>query len=359
MVYAKKLPSGNWRARVQTEVINRKQMYEPFIAETEDEANYLALEFELKYKNKSKPMNLTVGEAIDKYITARDAILSPSTVREYKQERKNYLQSIMNIKLKDLTNEHVQKAINEDKKTRSAKTVRNAHCLLSSVLKAYYPNFQLTTALPQKEKTEMIMPDESNLTKILNACKGKSVEIPIILAVSLGLRRSEICGLKWDNIDFDNNTITIKNTIVMGEHGNVEKPNPKSYAGNRTLKMPTLLREKLEAIKPPVLDDSKIIKINGQRIYKNFIKILGSLGLPHMRFHDLRHFNASVMLSLNVPNKYAAKRMGHSTEDMLKKVYQHLSERKTDEITETINSYFDNLCNNENGSNVTKNVTDK
>ena len=69
--------------------------------------------------------------------------------------------------------------------------------------------------------------------------------------------------------------------------------------------------------------------------------MLAKNNISHMRFHDLRHVNASVMLKLNIPNKYAAERMGHATEDMLKNVYQHTLSQDMKSINQTVNDYFD------------------
>ena len=77
-------------------------------------------------------------------------------------------------------------------------------------------------------------------------------------------------------------------------------------------------------------------------IYR-FIKLQKSAELPHFRFHDLRHYNASVMLALNIPNKYAAERMGHADDTMLKKVYQHLMEDKNKDIDDSIEKYFQGI----------------
>ena len=77
-------------------------------------------------------------------------------------------------------------------------------------------------------------------------------------------------------------------------------------------------------------------------ISKEFIDIRNALGLK-CRFHDLRHYNASIMLALNVPDKYAMKRMGYSTPATLKKVYQHTMQDKEKEVTSTINSQMSSL----------------
>ena len=71
-----------------------------------------------------------------------------------------------------------------------------------------------------------------------------------------------------------------------------------------------------------------------------FITLTRQIGISHIRFHDLRHYYASMLLANNVPDKYAMKRMGHATNAMLKGVYQHIIIQKEQEISNTINHYF-------------------
>jgi len=174
--------------------------------------------------------------------------------------------------------------------------------------------------------------------RIIGAAKGTYLEAPVLLAVCLGLRRSEILGLKWDCIDLKNKMIKIKKAKVLGEDNKMIEKNPKSYAGNRGINIPNILAD---ALKKHPKDGEYLINITGCAMYKRFSSLLKKHDIPHIRFHDLRHINASVMLKLNVPNKYAAERMGHSTEDMLKSVYQHTLLNEKKKIDTKVNAYLD------------------
>lgn len=348
MVKAKKLPSGNWRARVQTEVVNGKQMYESFVAETENEANFLALEFELKYKDKAKPMNLTVGGAIDKYINIKSNVLSPTTIREYKRCRKNDFPDLINTKLKDLKQEHIQIAINELSADHSPKFVRNAHGLLSTVLKMYHPHFMLNTTLPQKKDSEILIPSKDEVDKILEYVKGKDEEVPFVLGACCGLRRSEIVGLKWNCIDFKKSTARIKEARVRGEENKVVTKGTKSRAGTRTIRIFPFV---IDILKKARNDSEYVSLLSGDTIYNRFNRILITLNIQHYRFHDLRHFIASAMLSMNIPKKYIADYLGHETENMIDRVYGHIMEEKKTAVEDQLEDYFTK-------PNATINVTD-
>lgn len=99
-----------------------------------------------------------------------------------------------------------------------------------------------------------------------------------------------------------------------------------------------LIRHEQEA------DDSEyLVKLSGQAIYKRFVRIIQKSGLKPCRFHDLRHLNASVMVELGVPDKYAMERGGWSTDSTLRNVYQHTFDSKRKEIDKQINDYFEKL----------------
>lgn len=327
---AKKLPSGHFRCQVMVNG-RRISVVEPTAKAAQAKA--VALRANLIEKQERGP-NMTVGEAIDQYIESRDAILSPTTVREYKRIRKSKLQSVMGIRLCALTQEQIQSAVNQMARTDSPKSVRNAHALLTAAMGEYRPSFQVRTVLPQKRKTEIKIPSHEDVQKIVSGAKGDRAEIPILLAIWLGLRMSEIRGLTWDCIQGD--YVHIKQAKVKGEDGDVMKQ-PKTVSGNRVLKLPKEIKELLER---ETHRSEFITQMSSRKIYGHFSKICADAGIQHFRFHDLRHYNASLMLSLGIPDKYAMERMGHATNNMLKTVYQHTMSDKRKEVDDAIESFL-------------------
>ena len=327
---AKKLPSGMWRVQVMVDGA-RVSITDP--KPEVAEAKAAALKAKMMQITK-QPENLTVGEAIDSYIESKDSVLSPATIAGYKKLRRNTMQSIIDIKLCSLTQEKIQRDVNTMAKTKSPKTIRNAHGLLSAVLANYLPAVTLRTTLPQKQKYEAVIPSTKDIEQILKAAKGTKIELPILLAVWLGLRASEIRGITWVSIDGD--VLHIKQAIVDSEDGAKVK-GTKTYAGNRKIKLPEYIASLIE--NQPHTSDY-IITLSGQAIYKRFSRLCEKIGVQHYRFHDLRHANASVMLALGIPDKYAMERMGHATNNMLKTVYQHTMRDKRDEVDNLIDSYF-------------------
>ena len=323
---AKKLPSGRWNIQV---MVDGKRV--SFTAMTEREATAKAAAYKAGLAQKKKsPTVMTVGEAIDRYIESKDGVLSPSTVAGYKRIRKNNLQELMPIKLPALTQEIVQKAVNKMAKEKSPKSVANAHGLLSAALEMFYPDFRLRTTLPQKKRYEISVPSDSDISAIVSQAKGTKDELPVLLAIWLGLRMSEVLGLKWEDVDGD--ILHIRRALVdEGEKGT------KTYGSQRDLPIPKYIKEMIE--KSPHASDY-IVPMTRRTLYCRFQSLCRKAGVQHYRFHDLRHINASVMLALGVPNKYAQERMGHATDNMLKTVYQHTMSAQQAEVAKKVDDYF-------------------
>lgn len=324
------LPSGKWRCQV---MVAGKRI--DVIEDDPAVAHAKALAVKAGLLEEKKPSSeLTVGEAVDRYIESKDAVLSPSTVAGYRRIRENALQDIMPMRLSELTQEYVQRAVNKMARERSPKSVRNAHGLLSAVLAEYKPGMVLRTTLPQKQKYDTAIPSDKDIEKIMQTAAGTNMELPILLAIWLGLRVSEILGLTWDSIEGD--MLHVKAAIVDGEDGPVEK-GTKTYSGNRKIRLPRYLKD-LMFTQPR--DTPHIINLSRRAIGGRFDTICKQAGVPHYRFHDLRHANASVMLALGVPDKYAMERMGHATNNMLKTVYQHTMKSKQEEVADVVDDYF-------------------
>ena len=343
MSEAKKQSNGKWRNLLYVgKDANGKRIYESFTADTKKEANAMAAararELEVHGYKEKHPTEMTVGEAIDKYIEERDAVLQPKTIREYKGYRKNYFPWLMDIRLKDLTDSMIQRAVNEESRRLSPKSVRNIYGLLSSALSAADHSLSFKINLPQKQKKECHIPTDEQLMQLFAHIEGHRIEIPVIIAATCGLRRGEICALDLNkDVDYKRNRITVSKAISQNDADEwVIKP-PKTESSYRTVDCPKWVIDKLAAAR-----DSGYQWMNPDHISTCFADICDKLEID-IRFHDLRHYYASLMLSLGVPDKYAMARMGHSTSNMLKNVYQHLIDEKDREATSAINNHFDTM----------------
>ena len=325
------LPSGAFRCQtmVKGERISVVDV-DPAVAH----AKVLAIKAGIIEESKN-PRSITLGVAIDRYIESKDAVLSPSTIVGYKKMKRNDFAPLLKVNVSDITQEKVQRWVNTLAKEKSSKSVRNAHGLLVVILAEYRPEMTLRTTLPQKDVVQINIPNEEQIAIIMQGCKGREEELPIMLALWLGLRASEIRGLTWD--DVKDGRLHIKQAIVQGEDGPALKKT-KTVSGDRWIKLPAHIEELIEA---QPRRGEYIVTLTGQAMYKRFSRLCARLGLPHFRFHDLRHTAASVSAMLGVPTKYSQQRMGHQTDDMLKKVYEHTLRSKEDEFADRIDAYFE------------------
>lgn len=326
----KKLPSGSWNVNI---MVDGRRV--SVTRSTEKECVAAAAELKAGLKQEADPERITVGRAMDKYIELKAPVLSPSTIAGYKRIRKNLMQDLMGISLRTLTQERIQRSINSMCKDHSPKTVRNAHGLLSAVLEEYHPGLKLRTALPQKKRPEINIPTEDEMAAILQNCIGTRMELPVMLAMWMGLRASEIRGLTWECIKGEH--IHIKQAVVLDADGKETLKTTKTVSGDRYIKAPQYILDLID--RQPRINDH-IVQMTGQAMCKAFSRLCAKWGLPHFRFHDLRHASASVSLMLGVPDKYSMRRMGHATDNMLKTVYQHTLREKEDEYANYIDSFF-------------------
>ena len=322
------LPSGRWRC--QTMIRGQRISV---VEDTPELAHAKALSMKQGILQRTGPRSvLTVGEATDLYIESKDAVLSPATVAGYRRVRDNLMGPILDVRLSELTQMDVQRWVNAMAREKSPKTVRNAHGLLTAVAGAYRPDLALRTTLPQKQRYDVAIPSDEDVGRIITAVRGTENEVPILLAVWLGLRMSEILGLKWSDVDGD--VLHIRRALV--DEG---EKTTKTYSSQRDLPLPAHLRALLEAL--PRKGDH-VVPLTRRSLYSRFQAICRQAETSqHYRFHDLRHINASVMLSLGVPNKYAQQRMGHATENMLKTVYQHTMTAEQQAVAAKVDAYFE------------------
>lgn len=337
----RKISNGKWF--IQLRISGKSETFSDF-----DKKKVIAWAASRKagiIKDIQHPESITAGQAFDRYIESKDSVLSPSTIAGYKRQRKNCLQGIMSIKLEKLTQEMIQKEINKMSKDHSPKYVRNAHGLLSAVLAEYLPGMILKTTMPQKVRYDYAIPSDEDIDKIIEVIKGTDVELPVMLSLWLGMRMSEVRGIRWDAIS--GNVLHIKEAIVDIEKGSVTK-GTKTFSSDRKIMIPEYI---MVLIEQQPKNGTYVIDKTAQAISKKFYRLCEKAGIEtHYRYHDLRHANASVMLALNVPDKYAMKRGGWATNNTIKSVYQHTMETKEIEVANTIDDYFNSRIANKNAN---------
>ncbi|WP_147564851.1 tyrosine-type recombinase/integrase [Clostridium tyrobutyricum] len=259
------------------------------------------------------------------------------------------------ILLKDLQPKHIQTyyqhELNDNK--ISANTVIHYHANIRKALQ-YAVKIDMIPSnpadkveRPKKQKFVGSFYDGEEINKLFEVVKKSKIELAVMLAAFYGLRRSEIVGLKWDAIDFNNKSITIRHTVtevsVEGKVVIIEKDRTKNKASHRTLPLVPQFEDLLLKIKEQQYINRKICKSSycneylkyiyldeiGQRIKPGYITqhfqiVLAKNNLRKIRFHDLRHSCASLLLANGVRMKEIQEWLGHSDFSTTANIYAHL-----------------------------------
>lgn len=343
MATAKKLPSGQWRTLVYSHTdMNGKRHYESFTAGTKKESEYLAAEFSLNKKRYTNTNNITIADAVKKYIESKESVLSPSTIRGYKAIERCHIVKIKDIKLKDINNTDIQLWISELSKELTPKTVKNTFGLLSAALDMFYPELILKVRLPQKQKPELYVPSDEDVKKLIEHVKGRELELAIYLAAFGPMRRGEICALEGSDIDRENNIITVSKSMVLAPDNTWVIKAPKTYSGYRQIIFPDFVIRKL-----PPKQSGRLLSATPSQITNRFRDAVKYSGLPHFRFHDLRHYAASIMHAIGIPDQYIIQRGGWSSDFVMKSIYRNTIDDQTKKFNTNILSHFENFNGDE------------
>lgn len=276
---------------------------------TQKEINILMAE-KMQHNTNAKPM--TFEYALDEYIESKSNILSPSTIRGYKQLKRMYSDHFRSMNIYDIEQEDIQREVNKYALNHSAKSVKNYHGLISAVMALKRPSLHIHTLLPQSAENEPKPPALEDIRKILDDVKGTEYSIPIQLAC-LGLRKSEICALELS--DLNGNILSINKAMVLDENNKLVIKPPKSVAGYRDIYIPDELADEIRA-------KGYIFKGYPNTIIRALHRSQDRLGIPRCKLHELRHFYISYAHAQGVSNADLIASIGHKTDAVLRR-YRH------------------------------------
>ena len=258
-----------------------------------------------------------------------------------------------NLTLRELEARHLQMFYSEMLRKVKPNTVIHYHAIIHSALKYAVKTDMLVQNVadkvdrPKKNSFQPVFLSAEEMQKMFEALRGTKLELPVLLAAFYGLRRSEALGLKWDAIDFERDTITIKHIVtnakIDGKCEIVCADRAKTKSSLRSLPLVSNIREKLLALREQQKENRRVCGncyskkydgyvfvdamgniFNPRSVTANFSKLLEQNGLRHIRFHDLRHSCASLLLANDVPLKQIQEWLGHSDIGTTANIYSHL-----------------------------------
>ncbi|MBQ2963860.1 MAG: site-specific integrase [Clostridia bacterium] len=275
----------------------------------------------------------------------------------------------LNKTLKQIKREDIQKYINlkyesgrkDGKGGLSSRSVKLHLIIIRQVFKEAIKSNYISNnpcdyvSLPKAERYEASFYTINQLNTLFTAIKDEPLYPLIYCAVVFGLRRSEVLGLKWDSVNFENNTISIKHTVVRYSEI-VEKDTTKTNSSYRTYPLSPEVTEMLHTIKAlehlnrdvfgkEYFENDYIFKWENGKPYtpdfisRKFHKILVAYNLPVIRFHDLRHSCASLLVANGFTLKDIQEWLGHADIQTTANIYAHLDvERKNKIAISMVNS---------------------
>ena len=302
----RRLPSGAWNVRVMI----GGQSYS-FTHADKKTVVRMASDFADDYRRKMD--NPTLLERMREYVAENEERLSPSTVRSYNgmirmiEERSP---RIANKRLSAITEQDVSDIV---RPLRTLKTKRN------------YVNFihactgKSAGKLTGVSSMRVHVPTELEVKGLLQIFRNTELEVPIMLAAYGGLRRGEICALRMSDIDGD--FVHVSRAVVRDQSGAWVTKDPKTASSVRSVLLPHFVIERIQA-------QGYITHLLPSQVSNRFWKKQRNLGIPPYCFHSLRHFHASYLHYLNIPDAYIMQRGGWSTPSVMQSIYRHALEDK-------------------------------
>lgn len=336
MATAKKLPSGSWRIRVYSHTENGKKVYRSFVSEDPSPKGKRKVELEAAQfaaeQERSRRSGITVKEAIERYIVSKTAVVSPSTINGYRSLQKQHYTQLENIPLDRLTDEAIQLWISDISVGRSPKTVRNIWALFRSAVTMFNKSIRLDPQLPAKQDPDLYTPINNDVQRLIDHVRGKDLEICICLAAFGPMRRGEICAL--ESGDIHGNTITVRRDMVKGPDKRWHIKQPKSFAGYREITYPPEVIARLSG------REGRLFDFHPDILSNRFKRAVIYAKVPHFRFHDLRHYSASILHAMGIPDEYIMQRGGWASDYVMKRVYRHTLSDQAQAINDKVNKYF-------------------
>ncbi|HOV79557.1 MAG TPA: site-specific integrase [Bacillota bacterium] len=295
---------------------------------------------------------VTVEAWLNKFLKVYCAGRAQTTLDGYQNYINNHIiPTLGKLKLAELKPLHIQQFYNQEReKGYNEKTILQEHRILHRAFKKAVGDGLMArnpcdaVDAPSPEEYKPTIYTEKQYVALLNALRGHRMEAIILLAGMCGLRRGELLGLTWEDIDLENAVVHVRNTLVPTSKGNIIK-GPKSKTSNRDVAIPSSIILRLKQLRGI---GKLFTKSNGQdynpstvsRLFKEFLK---RNGLPHIRLHDLRHFNGTMMLRYGVTEREASARLGHSNLLMTKK-YQHVVKEMDKQSADKLNGILKIHC---------------
>lgn len=323
----------------------------------EAELAKIRAEFEIPEEVGELSSDMLFADYLLEWLEIAKGRLAIATYCSYTSMLKNPIEPYFRKKkltLRKLEARHLQMFYSEMLKKVKSNTVIHYHAVIHSALKYAVKTDMLVQNVadkvdrPKKNDFQPVFLSADEMQKMFEALRGTKLELPVLVAAFYGFRRGEVLGLKWDAIDFEKATISVKRTVTSinyldGKYRDIEKQSAKTKSSLRTLPLIGSFRDYFMQVKEAQELNKKVCgncynykydgfvfvdetgdRMKAQYLTCAFPKFLERNGLRRMRFHDLRHSCASLLLANGVPLKHIQEWLGHSDFSTTANIYAHL-----------------------------------
>jgi integrase len=354
---------GRFQAALTLETHKRKYFYGKTRKEVQDKLNHAL--YEQKQATLATGPQQTLGVYLDKWLEQVVKLTKrPNTYNGYRSVVNAHLKpSLGHIKLQKLTVEHLQAFYAQKQETLKPKTLAYIHAALSNALSNAVKwglvgrNVASLVSLPHIERYEGQVLTVEQGRKLLEVAQGSRLDVMLLVALTTGMRRGELLALHWSDLNMKAGVLQVRRNLArMTGVGYVERE-PKTKAGRRKIILTPVVLEALKEHQERQQRDrvkagdrwqerglifctSSGNFLSGDWVWTAFKRLLKKAGLPDVRFHDLRHSAATVLLAAKVDLKVVSELLGHSSVAITADIYAHVLPEQQQEVVKKMNDLY-------------------
>lgn len=288
--------------------------------------------FIVEVETKNNPHAIMFDVFVDKWLNEyAQNKLSKKTIQCYNQYLETYISPFFNsYKLADIGAYELTRFFNTLTHL-SNNSIKRYKALLSVIFNTavkwdyleYNPMNKVDLPKGKETNVKPSFLNEKEVALLLEKLNNVDIkyQVIVLLALKCGLRRSEILGLSWNNIDFENNTISIEKSLSYTKYDGTFISDTKNNSSKRTIYIAQDVLEKINQL--PKKDDLLFGLLNPDAVTRWFARFLKNNNLKKIRFHDLRHTHATLLIAKNINIKTVSARLGHSQVSTTLNIYTH------------------------------------
>lgn len=340
----------------------KQKTHQSFTNKKEAEKSLVDLKYSINNNKFSRPSELTLVDRCKMYVEGIEKNASPNTTDSYNNCIKNHISPYFrDIKLSNVTPSTLQAYINREYDNYGSSTAKLNTLFIKAVLKESYRLKEIQENLCDFVKVPTIIEEDNNKTNpyneeevrlLIKKIEGHFLELPILLMLTLGLRKTEATGLTWDCVDFENKKISIENILFFQNGGKFILKKPKTITSKRTLIAPIELMNKLktEKIRQNELKlkgllknnlnlvclNTKLKPLHPGNVNRDFDNFCSLNKIRRIKIHDLRHTNATLLIASGTNFKTVSERLGHKDIGITLNRYSHVLEDMDKKASENI-----------------------